>query len=160
MVANKKSLFVLFLLTAATFWGCKDKDVFDDDYVVVGRFFGFCMGESCIETYKITPSGLQEDSKDGYPNQVDFYEGDYFNLPGDDYNLAKLLRDSFPRQLLMETDTVFGCPDCADQGGYYLEIKNATEHRFWIIDKTDFNTPEYIRNYIISVDSIVDKLSY
>ncbi|MBK9487878.1 MAG: hypothetical protein IPO07_03120 [Haliscomenobacter sp.] len=57
-----------------------------------------------------------------------------------------------------EEDEVFGCPDCADQGGFYLEIKQGKSTRSWRIDTNDDQIPAYLSAYTAKVGKVVDEL--
>ena len=82
---NKISIFIFFvvLLSGIGLWSCH-KDcgtecgVTDEEYIVFGHFYGYCVGEGCIEMYKIEDSRVYEDTKDQYPGRDDFYQG-HFN---------------------------------------------------------------------------------
>ena len=48
-----------------------------DDFLIFGHFYGFCIGESCIETFKLTDNKLFEDTIDDYLGEnLDFTELD------------------------------------------------------------------------------------
>lgn len=119
----------------------------DFEYILFGHFYGFCMGEQCIEIYKLTDSELFEDQKDQYPSREVFYEGDYQKLDHEKFELVKSLKDNIPFELTQKTNHVIGAPDASDGGGVYFAIVNDRETKFWLIDQFDQNIPEYLRSF-------------
>ena len=80
-------------------------------------------------------------------------------LPVDKFNLAKKLLDKFPQYLLFNPNKTFGCPDCADQGGYYIEIKEKNgEVKNWHIDTDTSKQPAEIRAYIEDLRMLLGQL--
>ncbi len=149
---------LLLLIIPLTFTSC-EKLRSPKDYLVFGTFYGFCHGEMCTELFKLQDGVLYEDQKDGYPNyQEDFYDGDFKKLDGSDYEIAKHMLDDFPLKLLDETDVLFGCPDCADQGGFYLEYKVDGVHKYFVLDQFKDNVPAYARSYLDEVNRVVQEL--
>lgn len=47
----------------------------DSDYIIFGHFYGFYIGENCIDIYRLENSKIFEDTKDKYPNSQDYYIG-------------------------------------------------------------------------------------
>jgi len=127
--------------------------------LIFGHFYGFCAGEQCIEIFKLTNNALYEDKNDTYPIQNNFYAGDFMKLDQSKFELVKSLREQIPDQLLHELDTVFGWPDVADGGGIYLEIKNDTIHRFWIIDQVESNIPAYLRPFKVKINQSISLIN-
>jgi hypothetical protein len=62
---------------------------------------------------------------------------------------VKELLDQIPGALDNEPE-VFGCPDCSDGGGLYIEIKSGGEIKHWSIDiqRTPDNLIDF-RNLVI-----------
>jgi len=87
------------------------------NYLVFGHFYGMCAGEECIETFKLTSDKLYEDTIDEY-NGESF---DFMALDKQKYELARDLQDDFPQDLLSEEESIIGCPDFADGGGYFIQ---------------------------------------
>ena len=115
------------------------------EYIIFGHFYGFCMGEECIEIFKLTGQALYEDTSDTYPRWDRHYEGNFVKLDQKQFELVKSLGQHIPEELLDSQDTVFGSPDAADGGGIYFAIKTSEQSRFWIIDQMDKNIPEYLK---------------
>lgn len=89
--------------------------------MIFGRFSGFCNGD-CFAVFKVDAKSLTEDETSEY-----FTGDDYVYAPGralsdTEYTMAKELLSSIPKELLTSDQQVYGCPDCADQGGYFLSF--------------------------------------
>ena len=122
------------------------------DYLIFGQFYGFCMGETCIETFKLTEQHLYEDTLDDY-----FAENQMFVRMSDDkFEQVKDLMDDFPNELLNDNESVFGCPDCADGGGLYIEYSKNGVVKSWRIDKRKADVPEYLHDFM---DQVNNKIS-
>ncbi|HCS20812.1 MAG TPA: hypothetical protein DIW47_09675 [Bacteroidetes bacterium] len=148
------SLMVL-LLTA-----CK-KDApkpSNPDYIVFGHFYGECMGEGCIEIFKLKEDKLLEDTNDLYPNSKDFYNGHYIQLSEQKFNATKELTSLFPPDLLNETKTVFGSPDAADGGGLYIEYNANGVRKFWLFDQMKGNVPSKYHAFMDKVNEKIQQL--
>ncbi len=129
------------------------------EYIVFGHFYGFCMGEECIEIFKLTEDALYEDTSDNYPGWDRFYDGEYVKLEQDKYELVKSLGEYIPEELLQSQDTVFGSPDAADGGGIYFAIKSSEQSRFWLIDQMDNNIPEYLRSFKTRINESISLIN-
>ncbi|PWJ42547.1 hypothetical protein [Sediminitomix flava] len=126
--------------------------------LIFGHFFGFCIGESCIEIFKLQNGLLFEDSLDLYPNSSSPYDGEYTVLSNEKYQIANDLFLSFPTELLDETDTIIGAPDAADGGGIYIEVIQGGKRRYWLIDQMKNNIPEYLHPFIDDVNNTIQQL--
>lgn len=154
-----KLLLVLALLRLTI--NCSDDNAvnlpYDKSYIVFGSYFGECVGEPCIEIFKIENGALYEDTADIYPT-TQLYEGKFVQLPQTKYDMVKDIITKVPKQLLSDTNTVFGIPDAHDQGGLYLELKVNGERRFWMMDTFVNRLPEYLRTFANSLKEYINKL--
>ena len=129
----------------------KDEDsitINEQNFLVFGHFYGMCAGEECVETYKLTDLKLYEDILDDYSGQnLDFVE-----LDNETFEQINDLVDFFPNQLLNETDTVFGCPDCSDGGGLFIQYSDNGNLKSWRIDQFQENVPSYLHSFIDKVN--------
>jgi len=129
----------------------KDDDnitINEQNFLIFGHFYGECFGEGCVETYKLTDVKLYEDIVDDYSGQnLDFVE-----LDNEQFELVNDLADFFPTQLLNESDTIFGCPDCADGGGLFIQYSYNGVLKSWRIDQVQNNVPTYLHNFIDQVN--------
>ena len=120
----------------------------EQNFLVFGHFYGMCIGESCVETFKLTDKKLFEDTIDDYSGQnLAFIE-----LENDKFEQIKNLVDFFPNQLLNERETVFGCPDCADGGGLFIQYSENGKIKSWRIDQNKNNVPTYLHNFMDKVN--------
>lgn len=133
---KKLSLLLLLLLVL----GCKKDttapvDLDKLDYFIFGRASGFCVGSSCVMLYKLENQQLFPDADMTY---TQFSTGDIAfgttSLPTDKVLLAQALLAEFPSSLLNEPNGTLGCPDCTDQGVYYIKMKSGKTVREWHID--------------------------
>ncbi len=149
------------MLLTVTLSACNESEspsISSNDYLIFGRFAGFCIGENCVRIFKLDSNQLAEDTLDKYPGRTDFYAGEFVKISDSKHEIALALLDGFPQEILNETDTVFGCPDCADQGGYYLEVKKDNVHKFWILDTNKSSIPEYLHDYVDKLDAVIGQL--
>ncbi len=138
----------------------KSEDAPKDEYLVFGRFFGFCSGETCIEIYKIEDAKLYEDTLDQYPSSAQAYAGKFVALSQDQYEVVKDLLAQVPSELLAENATFIGSPDAADGGGFYVSLVDERgQVKFWLIDRVRSNIPEYLHGFADLLDAQVDLLS-
>ena len=152
-----KNLIFAFLPFLLIFACSSNNDIVleEDDYLIFGHFYGFCLGETCIETFKLTSNKLYEDSNDQYTHESFNFE----TLDGAKFELVKDLVDYFPTKLLSEKKPVLGCPDCADGGGIFIEYsKNGTVKR-WNIDQMKANVPSYLHDFMDKVNEKIDLIN-
>jgi hypothetical protein len=144
-------LMAIVILTSCN----KDEDsitINEQNFLVFGHFYGMCGGEECVETYKLTDLKLYEDILDDYSGQnLDFVE-----LDNETFEQINDLVDFFPNQLLNETDTIFGCPDCSDGGGLFIQYSDNGNLKSWRIDQFQENVPSYLHSFI---DKVNEKIS-
>ncbi len=158
-----KSILSLMLLSCLLLLSCeKDKPTPNgsestEDYLIFGHFYGFCVGEQCVQTYQLTTTKLYEDTSDIYYNPEHDYH--FVERSSEDFALASHLLASFPADLLDEEPEVIGCPDCADQGGLLLVYEINGIKRSWRIDNDRQNVPAVLHPYLTSVDSVLALLN-
>jgi len=145
----------LLVFTSLTCITCSDNDdeveLSDGNYLIFGHFYGHCFGDECIETFKLTSSDLFEDSLDDYA-----HESYSFNKLGvEKFNKSKHLLSFIPPELLVEKKDFIGCPDCADQGGIYIEYKNGDSIQAWKIDQNKSQIPNYLHAFIDEVNKTI-----
>lgn len=120
----------------------------ENDYLIFGHFYGECIGESCIETFKLTDTKLFEDTNDKYSTIDDF---NFQKLGDDKFILVEDLIDYFPSTLL-EAEEVIGCPDCGDWGGLFIQYSKDNLIKSWRIDQMKDNVPDYLHEFIDKVN--------
>lgn len=128
----KKLLFLSLLLA----FGCDRESAIDPnslDYFIFGVYFGECTG-NCAQLFKLEGQNLYADDNVDYlisPGGLKFQTQ---SLPSDKVALAEALLAQLPATLLAEEEKLIGCPDCRDQGGYYIKVKEGGDTQEWFID--------------------------
>lgn len=120
----------------------------EQNFLIFGHFYGMCIGENCVETFKLTDKGLFEDTVDDYSGQ----NMKFIQLDNEKFLKAKDLVDFFPSQLLKEKEMIIGCPDCADGGGLFIQYSENGNVRSWRIDQEKQNVPPYLHRFIDKVN--------
>ena len=140
---------------------CQDKQVDpivleDSDHLIFGRFVGRCLTPSCNPYYKLTNQQLYKD-RIPYNNSGDNF--DFVLQSNSDFQKVKDLTNSLPQQLLSSSETTFGCPNCTDQGGFYVQyFKEGASPKTWYIDPYRDEIPSYLHNFIDEVEESIDLL--
>jgi len=131
-------ILIFLLLSMGVLTSCtKEKISNEPDFLIFGHFYGECVGEECVETYKLTCCDLSEDTRDEYA-YPGFNEGNFVPLPDSQFQKVKDLLLQVPQVLLDQDSTRLGQPDAGDWGGIYVEYKKGAFHHKWYIDKNDF----------------------
>jgi hypothetical protein len=127
--------------------------------VIFGHFYGFCVGEKCIEIFKLTGSKLYEDVSDNYPSSAQPYNGNFIEMDDEKFQLVSNLLENIPETLLASQDTVIGSPDAADGGGLYIAINNENGVRYWLIDQMKYNIPEDLHTFVDEINRNIALIS-
>jgi hypothetical protein len=120
-----------------------------------GTHFCFCTG-TCAILYEISEEALRAGEGTGCLPQDYTFDG--VVLTQDKYAIAKQLIDEFPDKLIQDSQDTYGCPDCADQGAYYLQMRNQGETRTWRLDTFTEDLPAWLRSYQQSVQEVLEAL--
>ena len=128
-----KKTFVFLALLAVL--GCEKESATNSDYFIFGYAYGFCAG-NCVTVFKLEGDNLYADDDASYQTLGENQEIPFqsASLSAEKVNLAKALQAQIPANLYNETDGNVGCPDCRDQGLYYIKIKMGNTVREWRID--------------------------
>lgn len=157
---NRLYNVLLIILVLSLLFSCSDEELADsDEYLIFGHFNGFCLGDQCIQIYKLEDNSLFLDTNKEYPRYNEFYEASFIKMNNNYYEQVMDLRDYFPTRILSEPDTVFGCPDCADGGGLYIEYKTKEIRRYWIIDQDKRQVPVYLHEFMEQVNNKIEKIN-
>mgnify|MGYP000353067953 CR=1 FL=1 len=154
----KRFKFLIFSLAILFISSCnKDNEIElnQTDFLIFGHFYGECIGEECVETFKLTNKKLFEDSNDNY-------SGTGFNfieLGNDQFEQVNDLTDYFPNQLLCSTENNFGCPDCADHGGLFIQYSENGNVQSWRIDQSQSSVPDYLHEFMDQVKEKIDLIN-
>ena len=155
----RKILFTGLLLVSLTSACHKTEPLVESssfEHLLFGHFYGECLGDECIELFRLETEKLFEDDLDQYPHRDKAYQGNYVELSTEKFNQVKDLKDHFTLALLAEDRIIFGCPDCADQGGLYLEYGVEGQSAFWILDNNQAEIPNYLHGF---VDKVHEKIT-
>ena len=152
-----KIKILLFALVSISFFSCEKMNdpLEDDDFLIFGTFYGECIGDQCVRTYKLTDTELYVDTKKQYAGQ----DYDFELMSDEDFQIAKELDSKFPSKLWDETEQTIGCPDCYDQGGVLIDIEDNDEKGYWLVDQTTDDIPNYLVPFIEEVNEVVQKLN-
>lgn len=124
-----------------------------DTYLIFGHFYGKCVGEQCVETFKLTDTQLFEDSRDDFTGT----EFNFNRLLSDAlFKQVRNLRDALPKELMQSDSASFGCPNCADQGGLFIQYAEKGSIKTWRIDLFTANIPSYLHLF---VDQVNEKIA-
>jgi hypothetical protein len=137
---------------------CTKKDDLDlpeeeyPDYIIFGRYTQstWCSGETCIETFKIGPNGLYEDSSDILPSADAFSNGNFeWKLSSTDYtSIIDVFKSKNYEPLFEITDATVGTL-LPDNFHFYFEYKSKSIHRAWLIDATfDGSVPQSLQSLL------------
>lgn len=125
------------------------------DYFSFGKAYGFCIG-NCATFFQIRGDKIYPDDMERY-NQTDMkFKPEPLGF--EEYNAAHKLIEDFPSYLAKNPDKTFGCPDCVDQGGIYIEIKEDGQVKRWNFDTSISSLPAEIRDYVQEVSEVIDNL--
>ncbi len=151
---------IMISLTFLLLTSCKKEcvELSESDYIIFGHFYGECMGEGCIEIFRLEKDKLFEDTRDQYPSRNSFYNGKYVQLPKQKFDKTKDLIKYFPTDLINETDTIIGQPDAGDWGGLYIEYSSNGVRKFWLLDKMKSNVPSKYHDFIDKINEKIKQL--
>ncbi len=150
---TKNILFAFFL----TFLACSQADNTEDEYLIFGRFNGFCRS-NCTDIYKMENGNIYADLLDqAIIDQLSFSDKP---LGQDKYDTAKSLLPNIPKELEDLSPMTLGCPDCYDQGTYIVEFRRSTGLKRFLIDP-DLDVkkyPETVR-YLTAIDAVLESFT-
>lgn len=131
--------------------------------VIFGRYCGHCRSR-CATMYELRVSGnsssLFMDTTDSFKNN---YNTPTVTTPVSDskkIDLAKNLASKIPAVLLhsAKTNERFGCPDCADQCGFYVELRQGGVTRQFYIDTRYSELEQPVRDFAMLLDNTTTQL--
>ena len=148
-----KKLIVL-LLVLSIFTACKKDCHYQSDYFIFGRYSSFCI-DDCSKLFLMKDGKIYPDSIQGLSTNLQFSK---VPLTSSKYTIAFPLITSFPSFLQNTPNVTYGCPDCLDQGSYYIEKMENGVKKTWRIDTFIDSIPVQIQPYIHQMDSIINKI--
>lgn len=122
-----------------------------NENIVFGTYTRSCgVPDRCWETYLLTEERLFEDQIDS--EKRDSF--DYHCLPDSLFIQVAHIRDIIPAELLEpDAPSFYGCPDCVDQGGIYLQL--VAEEKEFFIDRDLRQLPSYLIDFAIAIVDLV-----
>lgn len=152
--------FILFSIIVLTGISCSEEKLVCGTGLFVqftfGHFYGECIGEGCVEIFKIEDGKLYEDTLDIYPSSTHEYGGSYIQLSGEKYDAVRDLVDDFPQELYLIEDHVVGQPDAGDWGGIYVEIHHLGDFSrsgYWLLDQHEGNMPQALNDFVDKINT-------
>lgn len=180
-----KKLWFLLILVLVGLSSCEEEEpeLSKGDYLIFGSFYGECGGEGCVETFKLENNRLLEDTLQRLAQNYNFESG-YQVLDQAYFEQARRLlaafpdqlfaehrqppigivgsnpkMTGFPEQMLVESSATFGCPDCRDQGGLFIEYRRKDIHGTWYIDQDKEEVPTYLHEFMNQVNETIRSIS-
>lgn len=101
--------------------------------------------------FKLTEEKLFEDINDDYTGE----DLSFIELGADKFDKVKDLAILFPNQLLFDSKSIFGCPDCADRGAIFIQHADHGVIQNWRIDQDKNQISSYLHHF---VDKVNEKL--
>lgn len=150
LVINNNQIADGFQLTLVRVENC------NSNYIIFGHFYGECVGEACIEKFKLTATNIYEDTNDVYPGTNVLTPPNYVLLTNEKFLETQDLMSFFPNSLLAENNTTIGMPDASDGGGLYIEYHFNGIHKTFLIDQFKINVPT---NYHAFMDKVNEKIA-
>ena len=151
----KKIILGLFAIGILLSCNNDSININEQNFLIFGHYYGKCMGENCVETFKLTDKGLFEDTIDDRNGQ----NMKFIQLENEKFLQVKDLVDFFPSQLLNEKKTTIGCPDCADGGGLFIQYSENGNVKSWRIDQEKDNVPRYLHIFIDKVNEKIKMIN-
>jgi hypothetical protein len=136
----------LFLLVITTITSCKKENTEQADELIFGTHYGMC-GGNCFKVFGLNNEQLQRDTTENYlPNYLTYNFTGSITLHDSLFQQVNHLLNEIPAELFTLTEKTYGCPDCHDQGGIYIELnRNGVTRRFNIDnDSTSDQSTEII----------------
>lgn len=156
-----KKLYWIFIISLA--FSCQDPispNSEQVDQLIFGLAHGECIGK-CFRVYQLNESKLYQDTTVNYLfDYEDFEFNAAYQLTNDKFEIAQNLLHEVPSELLITENKKFGCPDCYDQGGIYVEIINESLNRRFVLDTDDTNDQsEEVRTFKQALQRTLQQLA-
>lgn len=115
------------------------------DYLVFGRFASGMSSESS-QLFRVSLSTFEQDIVTDFFPRLDYEFESEITMSQADWSNARQLIDLLPQSLIETEFHIYGCPDCADQGGYFLEFGSNGEGKKVLLDINDTadQTPDIV----------------
>ena len=128
--------------------------------ITYGHYAGECVG-NCGTIYEVTNKFTHVDTTSFWQSQNDLSKLEIKRqrfLEKDDEVNFDTKKISVPLIMLLDPRTIFGCPDCHDQGGYYLDFTLLGIKRHYQIDKG--SEPFYFASLTKDIDNKIKAVNH
>lgn len=140
--------------------GCQESDEPLPPDFLFGHYYGMCLGEQCVELFRIQGQQLYENTEDNYPNMAQQWKGTAWKeLPSTAYEQVTHLQAVIPDELFAQPNGVIGQPDAGDWGGIYIQTQGNGQLRWWYLDLNEENLPESLHKYVQTVEEAIQELN-
>ena len=144
----KKALLAILVL--CTIYSCNKNSTEpaipeSPDYLVFGQFAGGMSAEAS-QLFRVDLSTFEQDIVTDFFPRLDYDFEAEITMSQADWNNARQLIDLLPQSLIETESNTYGCPDCADQGGYFLEFGNNDQSKKVLLDIND--TPDQTQDIV------------
>ncbi|OEK05021.1 hypothetical protein [Roseivirga misakiensis] len=134
-----KKILALTFLFYLVISGCENENLpIDSEYLLFGNFYGHCQGD-CFNAFQVDNEKVQSDDADGHFTFDQYQFESTRTLDKSAFSEARSLLKQIPSELITSEIESYGCPDCADQGGYFMIFETDNEKQMIIIDTADTN---------------------
>lgn len=144
---------LIFSILVATLTACK-KTSCTGDYFIFGVTYSECTGD-CARYYMLKDGHLYTDNMTRPSEKLKF---ENTSQPSQSYNISKQLLDNLPPVFKTLPSSTLGCPDCHDQGMYYIEFSKNSIRRRFKIDTDTSKLPHKLRPFISRLRVTLDSL--
>lgn len=127
-------------------------------YFIFGTYVGMCQGPAgCAVFYKLSNGSVYRDSVIHLLRPASFSK---IPLGGNSWATASAVLDCFPSEMATHPNTTIGCPDCHDQGGYYIAYKanSASPEQTWTVDTDTASLSNPVIQYVTRLDTALAHL--
>jgi hypothetical protein len=153
-----KKISLILLLILPLFLSCSHEDEEPQvDAFIFGQWNFNCQG-NCMQFYKLDQGKLYIDNLNTFRDAPVIT---YKSTPLDSrfLTIAEQLKEAFPATYLMPRGNDFvSCPNCIEEGAYYLAFERKSEIIWWQIGKIPEIWPEEIRPFMNQLVQSLDQL--
>ena len=144
----------LLILLAAFFVRTCTKIRLNGDHFIFGLSFSQCEAD-CARFFLIKKNSLYADEMENGSDKLKFK---YNALSDEKFKMAEQLRAGLPAVLKNSASATFGCPDCRDQGSFYIELKENSKMRIFKIDTDTSQVPAEMRPFLLELKRLISEL--
>ncbi|MCH9660241.1 MAG: hypothetical protein K0U54_04935 [Bacteroidetes bacterium] len=128
-----------------------------NEYLIFGTYSGFCIGD-CVTLFKLTNKVLYKETSGKRPYQEGFFEGEFMKLPAIDHSRVSVLFGEVNPLEGKKSGKTYGCPDCADQGGIYVEYGKGDKKVKGYLDTNIEALPAELKEHATLIIGLVSEL--